>query len=363
MKPGNKTLLLLVASNRRRGAEVFGERLLVGLSQRGWDVDFVAVQAADAAKVVPAEPLAPSTATGRLNPRTILALRRRIRSRKPAILLANGGATLRYAVAARTMLRNRPVLAYGSIGEPRYWLRSRRHIRMQRFFQGRADTVLAVSAMTKSQLVSDLLLNPERVHVAPTGVPPEFFVDKTTTSDELRLLFLGSLSAEKNPLAAVEVAEQVGADRPVKLRLVGAGPLEAEIAARVASGSSTTGIELTGSVADVIPHLKWANLLLLPSRTEGLPGAVLEAGAAGVPTLAFDVGGTRETMVDGTSGLIVAPGDITAMAEAAGQLAANPARLHNMGREQQKYVRDHFTLAAAIDRFDQLLTAALELGS
>jgi glycosyltransferase involved in cell wall biosynthesis len=234
---------------------------------------------------------------------------------------------------------------------------------MQRFFQGQADTVLAVSAVTKRQLISDLLLNPERVHVAPTGVPPDFFVDKATTSDELRLLFLGSLSAEKNPLVAVEVAEQVGADRSVQLRLVGAGPLESEIAARISSGSSSTNIETTGSVADVMPHLEWANLLLLPSRTEGLPGAVLEAGAAGVPTLAFDVGGVRETMVDGTSGLIVAAGDTAAMVEAARQLAADPARLHNMGREQQNYVRDHFTLEAAIDRFDRLLTTALETDS
>ena len=360
VKPGDKTLLLLVASNRRRGAEVFGERLKEGLGQLGWDVDFVAVQAADTDRAVSATPLASPAAGGRLNPRTVLALRRRIQRTQPAIVLANGGATLRYAVAAQTMLSNPPVLAYGSIGEPRYWLRSPRHVRMQRFFQGRADTVLAVSEMTRSQLISDLLIPPERVHVAPTGVPPEFFIDKTPVSAELRLLFLGSLSPEKNPLAAVEVVGQLGASQPVHLRLVGAGPLESTIAAKAAAAPSGSTIELTGSVADVMPHLVWADLLLLPSRTEGLPGAVLEAGAAGVPTVAFDVGGTRETMLDETSGMIVPVGDIAGMTEAVRNLAADPARLEGMGREQQSYVRSRYSLEAAIRRFDELLSAALK---
>ncbi len=353
-----KTLLLLVASDRRRGAEVFGERLGKGLRQRGWDVDFVAIQASGADRVVTAEPLAPPEAAGRLNRDTVMALRKRMAGRNPEIVLANGGATLRYAVIARTLLRRRPLLAYGSIGEPRYWLRSPRHRLLQRFFQQRADLVLAVSRETRDQLISDLGVKPDRIEVAPTGVPPEFFMDKKPRSGDLRLLFLGSLSNEKNPHAAVDVAAGIGGN--VRLRLVGAGPLAEELAARSAALAGDVGLELTGSVADVAPHLSWADLLLLTSHSEGLPGAVLEAGAAGVPTLAFAVGGTGETMIDGETGMLFDPGDIAAMAAAARELAGDRTRLEAMGRAQRDYVAANYTLEQAIERFDSFLSAALQ---
>ncbi len=351
--------MLLVASNRRRGAEVFGERLTEGLGSLGWAVDFVAVQAADTDRVVPATPLAPSSAGGRLNPGTIMKLRRRLASHRPAIVLANGGATLRYAVAARLLMRNRPLLAYGSIGEPRYWLRSRRHVRLQTFFHKRPDVVLAVSEMTRSQLISDLGVEPNRAHVAPTGVPPEFFSEKETHDGPLRLLFLGSLSPEKDPLAAVEVAASVGRHRPVHLCLVGAGPLQGEVERHASTLSEQVTIELTGSLADVKPHLRWADLLLLTSKTEGLPGAVLEAGAAGVPAVAFDVGGTRETMIPGESGVVVAPGDTAAMATHIEDILSDLNRVHEMAQRQRAHVRQNYSLAAAIERYDQILTTAL----
>jgi glycosyltransferase involved in cell wall biosynthesis len=357
---GEKTLLLLVASNRRRGAEVFGERLAAGLRVRGWFVDFVAVQATEAERVVDADALAASDVRGKLNPRTVLQLRHRLAATKPSILLANGGATLRYAVAARALLARRPILVYGSIGEPRYWMRSPTHIRINRFFHRRADVILAVSAMTGRQLVSDLRMPADRVHVAPTGVPPEFFIDSERGIGRLRMLFMGSLSPEKNPLAALSVAEQVGKTMDVHLRLVGAGPLETEVAARGAQVSEHVTIDMAGSVADVTPHLRWADLLLLTSETEGLPGAVLEAGAAGIPSVAFDVGGTAETMLDGETGILVPANDVTAMAAAVESLGADRQRLERMGNRQREFVRSNYSLEQAIDRFDHLLTGALQ---
>ncbi len=220
--------------------------------------------------------------------------------------------------------------------------------------------MLAVSGETRNQLISDLGVAPERIHVAPTGVPPEFFIERDARSEELRLLFLGSLSAEKNPHAALDVAEHLDIDQPVHLRFVGAGPLQEELAERAGTGADGVVVELAGSVENVMPHLAWADLLILCSRTEGLPGAVLEAGAAGVPALAFDVGGTGETMVDGTSGILVPPGDNAGMAAAAQHLATDRAKLLEMGTAQQDFVRSRYTLDAAIKRFDQYLTAALE---
>lgn len=357
-----KTLLIVVASNRRRGAEVFGEHLTEGLRTLGWDVDFVALQSVESDRVVGASTLSNRDSIGRLDLPTVRILRRRIASRRPSVILANGGATLRYAIAARAALRARPVLAYASIGEPNYWIRSRRHAGLQKFLHRRADVILTVSQMTKSQLVDHLGVDERRVHVARTGVAPEYFVERNEPHAELRLLFLGSLSSEKDPASALAVAETLHRSHNVSFRIVGDGPLAADLRAHVQRSSLRDAVTFTGSVSDVTPHLRWADVLILTSRTEGLPGAALEAAAASVPVVAYDVGGTSETMIDGESGILVEAGDSDAMVAAVDGLARDRPRASAMGKAARDFVEDNFTLDQAIRRYDVLLCDAIGEG-
>lgn len=354
-----KSILLLVASNRRRGAEVFGERLSSGLDELGWSVDFVALQSVQSPRTVTAIPLTDGGGGSRLDLKTVWELRSRIARNRPSLILANGGATLRYAVAAGSMLLARPRLAYASIGEPSFWLRSDRHARVQRFLHRRADVILAVSEMTRRQLVEDLGVGADRVLVAHTGVPPEFFIDGEPSAGELRLLFLGSLSAEKDPQTAIDVAVRLLEDHRVRLRLVGDGPCAADLAKRVEAEALHDVVEITGPVDDVTPHLAWADILLLTSRTEGLPGAVLEAGAAGVPTVGYAVGGTGETMMPGSSGVLVAPGDVAELVAEVHRLAGDAAELSRMGQAARQFVGEHFTLERSIRRYDSILSGSV----
>lgn len=358
----NRSLLLLVASNRRRGAEVFGERLSRGFTSLGWDVDFVALQSIDDARSVSAEVLTDTSSLGRLDLATVRALRGRIASKRPAAILANGGATLRYAIAARTLTRpkDRPLLAYSSIGEPMYWLRSPGHTRLQRILHGRPELIFAVSAMTRDQLVNDLGVPQARVHVAYTGVAKEYFLDGTRPHEGIRLLFLGSLSPEKDPMAALDVIDGLRTDCDVTLRFVGDGPLAHQLTAEIQSRGLTEIVEMTGSVEDVRPHLDWADVLLVVSRTEGLPGAVLEAGAAGVPAVAFDVGGTSETFIAGESGVIITPGDTHAMVDAVRSLASDNARIETMGASQRDFIKAKFDLDESIATYEALLAEELD---
>lgn len=355
-----KTLLILVASNRRRGAEVFGEHLAMGLPKLGWDVDFAALQSVSTDRTVSATPLSAGEGLGRLDLSTVRSLRQRIKTRRPAIILANGGATLRYAIAANATLVNRPRLAYASIGEPRYWLRSEKHARLQRFLHGRPNVVLAVSKMTKMQLVEDLRVDSSRVHVAATGVGKEYFVEPDSPHSELRILYLGSLSEEKDPMTALDVLVDLRQEHDARLRMVGDGPLADSIRQRIRDDSIENAVELTGPVDDVTQHLRWADVLILTSKTEGLPGAALEAGAASIPVVAFNVGGTSETMIDGTSGVIVDSGDTEAMVQALAGLAGDRPSLDVMGKAGRQLVEDHFTLDIALARYDAILTATVE---
>ncbi len=359
-----KSLLLLVSSNRRRGAEVFGERLADGLRGRGWEVDFVALKDAGETPAVEAVSLADEAGDGRLDRRTVELLRARIKRTHPTIVFANGGATLRYTALAVAGLRGKPSLAYASIGEPTYWLRARAHRAVQAILHRRTDLILAVSAVTREQLIELFRLDPDHVRVAHTGVPESFFdVPDKEPSDELRIVFLGNLSEEKGPHVALDALGRLVERRPAGLRFVGAGPLRGSLGQAARRGGLSEYVEFTESVADVRPHLAWADVLILTSETEGFPGVVLEAAAAGTPAVAFSVGGTAETIVDGVTGVVIPAGDGATLVDALEDLASDKERILAMGEAARERVRDEFLIDHSVARHDELLSELIGVPS
>jgi glycosyltransferase involved in cell wall biosynthesis len=355
-----KSLLLLVSSNRRRGAEVFGERLADGLRDRGWDVDFVALEDTGETPSVGAVALVDGTGDGRIDRRLVGLLRARIRRTRPTIVFANGGATLRYAALALASLQEKPRFAYASIGEPAFWLRTRVHRTLQAVLHRRTDLVLAVSSVTRDQLIELFRLRPDQVKVAHTGVPDSFLdVPEKALADELRIVFLGNLSEEKGPQVALDALNRSIKRFPARLRFVGAGPLRDSLEQEAKARGLSEHVEFTGSVADVRPHLAWADVLILTSETEGFPGVVLEAAAARTPAVAFAVGGTAETIVDRVTGIVVPAGDTAALVDELAELAENQGRILTMGKAAQARVRREFLIDLAVDRHEELLSELL----
>jgi glycosyltransferase involved in cell wall biosynthesis len=95
---------------------------------------------------------------------------------------------------------------------------------------------------------------------------------------------------------------------------------------------------------DVPQILRATDVLVLASKGwEGLPLTVLEAMASSLPVVASDVGGTREAIVDGETGLLFPPGDATALAQGILSLAGDPLLALQMGQRGLARVREHFT--------------------
>lgn len=342
------SLLLVAASDRRRGAEVFGSQLVEGLGDRGWSVEGVCLSRGGDGSRVDLEPLTDLTQgeLGKFNRTAYLALRRRVRRSKPRVIVTMGGPTLRYGAAART---GSTKLAYVSIGEPNFWIRSAFSKALNGYLIRRADLVIAVSSATADQTAELFPEMAPRTFVAHTGVPDDLLeVESRRTEGDLRVLVVGSLSSEKDPLLAAQViAERDG----VSARFVGSGPLADAVAELGQPGS---GIELVGAVDDLRPHWEWADLLMLTSQTEGLPGVVLEAAAAGVPALAVDVGGVSEAVEHGVSGLVVERSP-EALARGLDKLIEDRDHLAALSEEGRKRVATTFTLDAAHARYDELL--------
>ena len=217
--------------------------------------------------------------------------------------------------------------------------------------------MLAVSSVTRDQLIELFGLPADRVKVAHTGVPDTFLdMPENGPSEDLRLVFLGNLSEEKGPYTALDVVERLNVTTPAALRYVGSGPLRGALEEETTLRGLSDRIEFVGSVADVRSHLAWADLLVLTSETEGFPGVVLEAAATGTPAAAFAVGGTAETIEDGVTGVVVEAGDVPALVEALRSLAVDQSRIDAMGTAARARVRDGFLIEHAVDRHDRLLS-------
>lgn len=107
-------------------------------------------------------------------------------------------------------------------------------------------------------------------------------------------------------------------------------------------------VKFAGHCSDMAAAYAAADLVIVPStRAEAFGRVAVEAGAMGVPVIASDHGGTRETIIDGTTGMLVPPGDAGALGSALTKMASLPAAdLEKMGNAARAHVSKHYTTAA-----------------
>ena len=182
---------------------------------------------------------------------------------------------------------------------------------------------------------SDVLLSEEDFRDRPRGV-------EDFQTFPARLLFAGTM--EQNYKGIDTLLNAVGflksTGRPVQLKVVGAGRLMGEVAARVRDLSVGESVTLLGQIpnSELLGEMDRADLFVLPSRTEGLPRTIIEAMARGTPVVASSVGGVPELIGDD---YLVGPDDARALAEKIGMCVADPATLALMSEENLLRAQAH----------------------
>jgi len=182
----------------------------------------------------------------------------------------------------------------------------------------------------------------------------------------LRLLFLANLIPEKGHgdlLAALEELAAAGI-AGIDLRLIGeVEEREAESVRERAARLAEAGIEvelLSTVLGEAkVAQYRWADVFVLPSRypPEGQPLVLLEAMSAGLPILSTDHSGIPHTVLDEQQGLIVAPGDIGALAAALRRLQGDPDLRARLGESGRARYEERYTKAAFAKRVAGLLAA------
>lgn len=276
--------------------------------------------------------------------RVLRTLAARIEAEGYPIVQANGAGTLKYLATARLLSRGRWRLIYRTIGMPSYWRRDPLRLAAYRWWFRQADLVVAVCRRAGEELVTSVGLPARRITVIPNGVDARPFLQRSpeararardagsASPGDLVIAHVGSLSPEKNHGALIRTASALrDADVPVRLWLIGDGPERSGITRMAREAGLDDQTWIAGVRGDVATLLSGADLFILPSLTEGMPAAVIEAGLSGLAVVAFNVGGTDEVVSDGVTGLLVPAGDEEALQAAALRLARDAGARRAMG--------------------------------
>ncbi len=350
----------LISNTDRRGAQTFALALDELWAQRGIDVTTRALVPGRQDNGLAIEPL-----TGRQH--WIAALPGvRALCRDAEVVLAHGSTTLPVAAVAS----GSAPFVYRSIGDLPAWAVTRRQRRTAAFGLQRAAGVSVLWDAVGAALVADFGVAANRVAVIPNAADHTRFSPPTPAErDRARaelgaaptsdvLVVLGALAEEKQVGDVIDAV----ADRPSTIVLIaGDGPQRKQLQDHADRLRRPDGadIRFVGVIADPVPLLAAADLMVLASRTEGQPGVLIEAAMMGVPAAASDVGGVSSVVVHGTSGMLFPSGDIAALRSAVDHVARDRGV---MGAAAREHGLAHFTLASVSDQFLALLERVARTG-
>jgi|HubBroStandDraft_2_1064218.scaffolds.fasta_scaffold40069_2 glycosyltransferase involved in cell wall biosynthesis len=253
-------------------------------------------------------------------------------------------------------------------------LRQKKH-RLPYLFANRVfDQVQAVSERVREFCIEDEGFAPEKVITVENGVDLSA-IDATPAADRLQALSL----ATSTPLVITVANLRFVKGIDVLLRAVGIVRRELPDAVFVIVGETlepayyrdllrlieqmgiTRNVRLLGPRTDVFSLIKMADAFCLPSRSEGLSNALIEAMGCGVPCVATDVGGNSEVIEDGKTGFLVSSEQPQLLASRLIALLRNPGLRKGIGMAGRQTVEQRFTVQHMVDKlavsYDQLLHA------
>ncbi|HEX5352522.1 MAG TPA: TIGR03088 family PEP-CTERM/XrtA system glycosyltransferase [Rhodanobacteraceae bacterium] len=257
---------------------------------------------------------------------------------------------------------------------------NRRYRRLRRWLTPFIDRYVAVSRDLQAWLLNGVGIDPSKVACIPNGIDAAKFVASPVLKNTRPLLgdfapsgtlLIGTISRldavkdQAGLIASFKLLCDSSPDADARLRLVivGEGPERRRLEQQIAGLNLGGRVRLLGKREDVAALLAEWDLFVLSSVAEGMPNAVLEAMASGLPVVATNVGGIPEVVADGVTGTLVPARDPTALAEALRRYTDDAVLRSRHGLAGRQRMQEQFSLSAMLSDYNILYDELLAGGS
>lgn len=218
-----------------------------------------------------------------------------------------------------------------------------------------ATAVTAISGFTRQLALAHYPVN---IQVIPNGINTHCNPAQMRVNAPPTILFAGRFVHQKDPLLIPEILSHLK-DLNWRCTMIGDGPLDTDLRRKVGGLGMRDRFSFPGwrSQEDVAHHLQQSDILLLPSRVEGIPMIGLQSLAAGLAVVASDVGGVSELVEHAKNGFLHRAGDIPSFVESLRRLLADPGALLR-ARMASLEISQKFDLTQIVAHYENVLLEA-----
>lgn len=244
----------------------------------------------------------------------------------------------------------------------------RRRLAM-RWAARRSDALVGVSLATANALQRTLGIAPPRLQIVPNGIPLRVGTrdrvrrELSMAPGELLIVAVGNLYPVKGHAVLLDALATLRNRRGWRLAIAGRGEEEASLRAQAAAAGIADRTHILGFRDDVPDILAAGDVFAMPSLSEGLPLALVEAMSFGLPVVVSRVGGIPEVVTNDVDALLVPPSDVGALAGALRNLLEDPILRRRLGEAARTRARRDYAISAMVDRYEQLYRGGTESGS
>lgn len=269
------------------------------------------------------------------------------------------------AAAARRVSARHVITMHGGLYYSLAW---RRRVAL-RWALHRSDALVGVSVATADALRHHLGIPEELVHVIPNGIPLRSGVrdrvrrELSIAPGELLIVSVGNLYPVKGHAVLLDALASLRDRAGWRLALAGRGEEEPRLRAQASAAGIAERIHLLGFRDDVADLLAAGDLFVMPSLSEGLPLALVEAMSFGLPVVVSRVGGVPEVVTNDVEGLLVPPSDPAALAAAIRALLDDPARRRRQGDAARTRALRDYAIGTMADRYERLYRGSVAAGT
>ncbi|WP_373056150.1 glycosyltransferase [Zunongwangia sp. H14] len=324
-------ILQLINKHQNRGAETFACQLAGHLIALGHQVKMVAVFNGEANLPFKGEIICLNASPGKrfLDLKAWKNLAEVISTFQPDIIQANAGDTLKYAIFSRIIFGWKAPVLFRNASEVGRYLTSYFQKKYNGFLYKKLDAVASVSAASEKDLLQHFPFLKGKTEVIPIGLEEikEISPVHLQPGSGKHIVHVGGFSFEKNHRGLLRIFSKVlEKNQQAYLHLVGDGPLKEEVETEVKKMGLSPRVRFYGFVNNPLSFINVADVLVLPSIIEGLPGVILEAMFCKTPVVAYNVGGISEIVGEG-KGILIEKNEEELFSEAIQKSIKSPEEL------------------------------------